>query len=63
MLHREIIAVCSQTHTNTLGGQKVDLLNVRTSSVTTAQRIQQLVSTEKKKKKKKITPKKKEKKN
>ena len=36
MLYREIIAVCSQIHTkhtNTLCGQNVDLLNVRTSSV------------------------------
>jgi len=32
MLHREIIAVCSQIHTkhiNTLCGQKVELLNVK----------------------------------
>ena len=32
MLYREIIAVCSQTHTkhiNTLCGQKVELLNVK----------------------------------
>jgi hypothetical protein len=32
MLYREIIAVCSETHTkhiNTLRGQKVELLNVK----------------------------------
>jgi len=29
MLHREIIAVCSQIHTNTLCGQNVELLNVK----------------------------------
>ena len=32
MLYSEIIAVCSQIHTkhiNTLGGQKVELLNVK----------------------------------
>jgi len=32
MLHREIIAVCSQIHSkriNTLCGQKVELLNVK----------------------------------
>ena len=32
MLYREIIAVCSQIHTkhiNTLGGQNVELLNVK----------------------------------
>jgi len=32
MLHREIIAVCSQIHTkhiNTLRGQNVELLNVK----------------------------------
>jgi len=32
MLYREIIAVCSQTHTkhiNTLRGQNVELLNVK----------------------------------
>ena len=28
MLYREIIAVCSQIHTNTLCGQNVELLNV-----------------------------------
>jgi len=34
MLYREIIAVCSQTqmkHINTLGGQNVELLNVKLS--------------------------------
>ena len=33
MLHKEIIAVCSQIHTkniNTLCGQNVELLNVKT---------------------------------
>ena len=29
MLYREIIAVCSQIHTNTLCGQNVELLNVK----------------------------------
>jgi len=32
MLYREIIAVCSQSHTkhiNTVGGQNVELLNVK----------------------------------
>jgi hypothetical protein len=29
MLYREIIAVCSQIHTNTLCGQKAELLNVK----------------------------------
>ena len=32
MLYREIVAVCSQIHTkhiNTVGGQKVELLNVK----------------------------------
>jgi len=29
MLYREIIAVCSQIHTNTLCGQDVELLNVK----------------------------------
>ena len=28
MLYREIVAVCSQIHTNTLRGQDVELLNV-----------------------------------
>ena len=28
MLYSEIIAVCSQIHTNTLRGQNVELLNV-----------------------------------
>jgi hypothetical protein len=28
MLYREIIAVCSQVHTNTLCGQNVELVNV-----------------------------------
>jgi len=29
MLYREIIAVCSQIHTNTLCGQNVELLTVK----------------------------------
>jgi tryptophanase len=29
MLYREIIAVCSEMHTNTLCGQNVELLNVK----------------------------------
>ena len=29
MLYSEIIAVCSQIHTNTLCGQNVELLNVQ----------------------------------
>jgi hypothetical protein len=29
MLHREIIAVCSEIHINTLCGQNVELLNVK----------------------------------
>ena len=29
MLYREIIAVCSQIHTNTQCGQNVELLNVK----------------------------------
>jgi len=29
MLYREIIAVCSQIHTNTLCGQNVELFNVK----------------------------------
>jgi len=29
MLYGEIIAVCSETHTNTLCGQKVETLNVK----------------------------------
>jgi len=29
MLYREIIAVCSEIHTNTLCGQNVELLNVK----------------------------------
>jgi len=29
MLYREIIAVCSEIHINTLCGQKVQLLNVK----------------------------------
>ena len=29
MLYREIIAVCSEIHTNTLRGQNVELLNVK----------------------------------
>jgi hypothetical protein len=29
MLYREIIAVCSQIHINTLCGQNVELLNVK----------------------------------
>ena len=36
MLYREIIAVCSQTHTkhiNTLCGQNVELLNVNLGSI------------------------------
>ena len=32
MLYREIIAVCSQIHTNTLCGQNVELLNVKAGS-------------------------------
>jgi len=29
MLYREIMAVCSEIHTNTLCGQNVELLNVK----------------------------------
>ena len=29
MLNREIIAVCSEIHTNTLCGQNIELLNVK----------------------------------
>jgi len=29
MLYREIIAVCSQIHINTLCGQNIELLNVK----------------------------------
>ena len=29
MLYREMIAVCSEIHTNTLCGQKVEWLNVK----------------------------------
>jgi len=29
MLYREVIAVCSQVHTNTLCGQNVELMNVK----------------------------------
>jgi len=29
MLYREIIAVCSEIHTNTLCGQNLELLNVK----------------------------------
>jgi tryptophanase len=31
MVYREIIAVCSQIHVNTLCGQNVEFVNVKTS--------------------------------
>ena len=33
MLYREIIAVCSQIHTNTLCGQNVELLNIKPGGI------------------------------
>jgi len=42
MLYREIIAVCSQIHTkptNTLWGQKVELLNVKSIFTSSKQQV------------------------
>ena len=47
MLYREIIAVCSQIHTNhinTLCGQNVDLLNVKLAVCIVTTRLQRVKS-------------------
>jgi len=49
MLYREIIAVCSQIHTkhiNTLCGQNVELLNVKSGGTQKQQNLTEVIHTE-----------------